>query len=272
MAPLLASLAGLACTVDELPTDLDGVVHHLLQHQELGTDDELARSVLNLDAAIQGARLREPLEGSLSRLSLAEATLLGVSGADPAKAAGIFLGNLVACDPVLLETILTWPEQDAIYPGVYEHFERTYDGSIDAFLAGDVDSLRWSLDYSASVLGSTYTGHTQSLMRRVRTPEGVEAPFSTAVLVRYVAPAPATFEEGSNLSYTQDYQFEVYWSRAPGETLHAYAMWREADWGAGLTSESEAVQKLLLSGMATWDEDTEAICAAGGPAAFVEGP
>ena len=50
-----------------------------------------------------------------------------------------------------------------------------------------------------------------------------------------------------------------------GDVLHIYAMWRQADWGAGFTSENEAVQRLLLNGLEDWDHTTDELCAEGLP-------
>jgi hypothetical protein len=263
---LIAVFAGCK-NVEEIPADLDGVLHYLWQSLDDGTPAELAEGVVNLDRALDAKSLTEATDGSLSRLTKAEVEPLGVVDRDPADAAGIFLGNVVHCPLPEVVEIVTWPAQDELYPGVYDSYDRTYHGDIGAFLAGDPDELRWDLDYAAAVLGASYTGRTEALLRRVdgSAYEDGEAPFDEAYLVRFFAPEPADFEEGSSNTFDQDYQFEVYWSRRPAETLHAYAMWREADWGAGFTSEHESVQRLLLNGMADWDKDTDKICAEGGP-------
>jgi hypothetical protein len=163
----------------------------------------------------------------------------------------------------MVAEIFTHPDQAELYPGVYDTYQRDYGGDRDDWLAGDVDTLTWSLDYSASILGSTYSGQTEATLRRA-IPDG-DAPFTEAHLVRFFAPEPNVFEGDSEKSFEQDYQFEVYWSRADGQTLHAYGMWRQANWGFGFTSEDESVQRILLNNMANWDDDTEVICADGGP-------
>lgn len=266
MLPLLTAI--LACKkVEEIPADLDGVVHYLWQEHEAGDPESLARGLVNLDRAMDGATLDEAFDGTLTRLARSEVEPLGVTDRDPADAAGIFLGNLIRCDLDLVAEVVTWPDQATLYPGQYDFYDRTYDGEIGPFLSGRVDHLAWTLRYGASVLGSSYTGHTEALMRRV-DPAELEALGSgvrAAYLVRFFAPEPAEFEEGSSKTFDQDYQFEVYWQRRSGETLHAYAMWREANWGTGFTSEDESVQRLILNGMADWDADTDEICAAGGP-------
>lgn len=266
--PLL--LSALGCKkVEDVPADLDGAMHFLWTHLEEGTDEELVSGVISLDGALGGATLEETTDGSISRLTAPEVEPLGVTDRDPALAAGIVMGNLITCNVEMVAEILTWPEQDVLYPGVYQSYARTYHGDIGTFLDGGADTLEWSLDYGAKVISSDYTGHTEALMRRVGTEAfgEEETSITKAYVVRYFAPDPAVFEEGSSRTFEQDYQFEVYWNRGSGETLHAYSMWRQANWGVGFTSEDESVQRLLLNGMADWDKDTDDICAEGGPAA-----
>lgn len=263
LAPLL--LLAACKPVETLPDDVDGVFHWLWDHHDEGLSADLADGVTHLDAALGGASLVAPTDGTISRLTADEVIPIGVTDRDPAKAAGIFLGNRIDCGPQKVAEIFTHPDQDVLYPGVYDDFLRTYHGDRDAWLAGDIDTLEWSLDYTTSVLGSAYTAHTEATLRRVRPDPSADAPFEQAYLVRFVAPEPAVFDGDSGKSFDQDYQFEVYWSRSDGETLHAYAMWREANWGLGFTSEDEGVQRLLLNNMAGWDADTETICADGGP-------
>jgi hypothetical protein len=261
LVPLLA--LGGCKKVEEVPADLDGVMHFLWQGVATGDDAALAEGVLNLDAALGGATLEDTTDGSISRLSATDVAPLGITDRNPADAAGIFMGGRILCALSMVAEIVTFPDQAVIYTGVYDFYDRAYDGEIDPFLAGDPDELGWSIDYGASVIGSSYTGHNEAFLRRVDI--GPDGPFDTAYLARYYAPEPAVFEEGSSKTFDQDYQFEVYWSRIPGETLHAYAMWRQADWGSGFTSEGEDVQRLLLNAMADWDRDTEKICEDGGP-------
>lgn len=255
----------LGCQVVEIPVDLDGVVHHAWQIHEDGADEELAGTLVALDAAVGGATLAEAFDGTLSRLSAEQVAPLGVTDRDPALAAGIFLQNVMTCDLDAVVAILTWPDQAELYTDAYDAYVRAFVGDSEAFLAGGVDTLAWEADYETRVLGSSYTSHTVASLRRVPAEELEGTGITAAYAARYFAPEPAVFEEGSGKTFDQDYQYEVYWSRDPGLTLHAYAMWRQADWGAGLTSDDEAVQRLVLNGMADWDTDTEAICAAGGP-------
>lgn len=272
---LLLTLPGLlACKkVEEIPADLDGVMHYLWQELEDGEEPTLGAGVQNLHTALGGDALQEATDGSISRLSADEVEPLGVTDRDPADAAGIFLGNVIHCALPTVVEIFTWPDQAGLYEGVYESYTRTYDGDLDAFLDGETDVLTFQIDYESKVLGSSYTAHTLAYVRRVSAAAAVEeglldegqAAFAEAYLARFHAPEPAQFEEGSNKTFEQDYQLEIYWDRGAAETLHAYAMWRQADWGSGFTSEDEGVQRLLLNGMEDWDKDTDRICAEGGP-------
>lgn len=248
--------------VDPLPADLDGAVHYLWGRLDGAPEAEVHAGVVALDAALDGATLTDATDGSISRLTAEEVASLGITDRDPADAAALFIANRIDCGLDDVVDIFTAPNQDELYPGVYASQARTYEGDRDAFLTGEVDDLRWSLTYETAILGSRYTGRTEAYLRRVRPDPTSEAPFGASYLVRFHAPEPAVFEDGAAKSFTQDYQFEVYWAREDGATLHAYAMWREADWGAGFTSEDEGVQRLLLNGMKDWDDDTARICAA----------
>lgn len=255
----------LGCRVAEIPEDLDGLVHYAWQKHETGTDEELAATVAALDHAIGGATLEEAFDGTVSRLSIDEVAPLGITDRDPSLAAGIFLQNVVACDLDMMAAIVTWPAQDELYADVYDAYARTYVGDLELFLSGAADFLEWEVNFEARVLGASYTSSTNALLRRIPENALRETEITGAYVARYFAPTAAVFEEGSEKTFEQDYQYEVYWERASGQTLHAYAMWRQANWGVGLTSEDEAVQRIVLNGMESWDDDTEEICAAGGP-------
>ena len=149
MLVVLLALGGCK-KVEDIPADLDGVVHYLWDNLEAGSDAALADGVVNLDHAMDGATLTEAFDGSISRLSAGQAEAVGVTDRDPADAAGIFLGNVIHCTLPMVAEIVTWPDQAALYTGVYDRYSRDYEGEIGPFLAGDPDELRWSLEYEAS--------------------------------------------------------------------------------------------------------------------------
>lgn len=262
---LVAALSMSGCKkVEPAPAALDDLFHFYWQRIDGGTDEELAEALVNLHAAIDGDTLEDPVDGTVSDLTRAEADLVGVP-ADPSLAAGIFLANTFACDWGQLEEILSYGEQDELYEGVYNHYTRTFAADRDAWLAGQPDRLEYVLTYESVVLSSTYNASADGTLRRVDRPDPEWSPFGTFLVQRSVMPEPGAFEEGSSKSMDQDYQLEVYWSPEDGRILHAYAMWRQADWGAGIDSDSETAQRVLLNNLVAWDQDTESLCADGRP-------
>ena len=116
------------------------------------------------------------------------------------------------------------------------------------------------VSYSATILGTSYTADLLSGVRRI--PE--LSPFGPALVTAAWLTGPADFDSDSK-SMDQDYQVEIYYERSPGEILHAYGVWREADFGSGFTSNDEGVQRLLLNSLADWDDTTVELCAEGRP-------
>ena len=62
----------------------------------------------------------------------------------------------------------------------------------------------------------------------------------------------------------QDYQLELYWTLGRAR-VHAYGMWRQADFGSGFDMEGESASGTLLNNLLDWDDDTAALCAEGRP-------
>lgn len=101
-------------------------------------------------------------------------------------------------------------------------------------------------------------------MRYLPEIDGELSPYGPVLFGRTFMPEPAEFE-GDSKSLDQDYQLEVYYERASGEILHAYGLWREADFGVAGTMETEGIQRLLLNNLRSWDDETEKLCEEGRP-------
>ncbi len=54
-----------------------------------------------------------------------------------------------------------------------------------------------------------------------------------------------------------------FWER-DGVVLHTYALWRQADWGPGSTSEREGIQRVAFNALRDRDDDNEKACEEGG--------
>jgi len=239
-------------------------MHYLWEQFEVGDDAQIHEAVVNLHAAVDGATLEDAWDGSLTPLTTEHAALVGVEDRNPAEAPGFVLVHPIACDLDHLDTILAYPDQDELYTGVYDAYERTWTSNRRAYLDGEVDVLTWDLEYQASVLGSTYTGTAKGMLRRVQAIDDEVSPFGTVLLARAHMPEPVVFERG-NKSMDQDYQLEIYYERVEDDIVHTYGMWRQADFGNGFTSENEVVQRLLLNGLEDWDHTTNDLCEDGVP-------
>ncbi|MEZ4321075.1 MAG: hypothetical protein R3F61_26585 [Myxococcota bacterium] len=253
-SPLLLVFATLVgCRkVEPAPDDLDGLLHFFWQNAE-SEDDVLAEGFASLDAS-SGAALEDVIDGNVSRLTLEEAQLVPSVDADPANAAGIFMLNTFACDPEKLRELLVVPNQDELREGTYEAYERRFLSDRAAYEAGQVSTIDWEISLSAQIVLSDYSSELRGGVRDIAAPSG------PAFVQRTWFTEPASFE--NNNTWTQDYQLELYYERAPGEIVHLYGMWRELD-VAGFTSENSGVQRQVLNGMKDWDDDTETLCAGG---------
>ena len=256
-------LLGACKKVEPAPEGLDELFHYGWQNFDSPEDEELAAAVVNLHPAIEGGSLEDTLDGSLSTLSADDIGLVGRDGVDPALAAGMYIARPVACDLDTLARILVAPNQHELYTGVYDAYERAYDGSGEDFASGATDALTWELEYTSSLLGATYTASAVGSLRRVPVIDDELSPHGESIWFRAYAPVPAEFEGDNNKNVNQDYQLEAFWEPEPGRILHVYAMWREANYGSGYDTSSEGVQRIIVNNMAKWDDTTEELCADG---------
>jgi len=77
---------------------------------------------------------------------------------------------------------------------------------------------------------------------------------------------PAVFTAGGGDSaFDQDYQIELYYERAPGRTLHFYALWRQFNIST-LTSESDLYVNIVLGNLSDFDDRSSKVCKDNAPA------
>ena len=261
---LIGSLAGsIGCRkIDPAPEDFDALLHYFWQKANEGSDAEIAEGVRNLHEAIGGDTLDGPQDGTLSRLTNEETAFIELD-ATPDTAAGIYLLNPYQCSFDDLTTIVTHLDQQLLYPGVYDGYERDYTTSREAFVDGQTNRLEWDLHYGATLLGSSYTATVKSMMRRVPNIGDEASEIGDFLLWQAYIEEPADFGDSAK-SLTQDYQIDLYYP-INGRIIHAYGIWREANYGAGFSTESEAVQRITLNNLIDWDEQTETYCMEGIP-------
>jgi len=248
--------------IEPAPEAFDEIMHYLWYKADSGTDEELAEAIRNLHTAIDGNALEEPKDGTVSQLSELEIDFVGANS-DPQDAPGIYLLNPFVCPLEELTEIVTHPNQDILYPGVYESYQRNYTNSREDFVSGSSNRLNWTLEYEARLLGSSYTASLLSLLRRVPSLDEEQSPFGEFLVWQAYLTEPADFGD-SGKSLDQDYQIDIYYPYN-NTIIHAYAIWREAFYGAGFSTEDEAVQRITLNNLIDWDEETERLCAEGLP-------
>ncbi|MEQ1567805.1 MAG: hypothetical protein ABMA64_19350 [Myxococcota bacterium] len=248
--------------VEPAPTELDGLLHWMWQRYDETDDEAMAEALVNLDAAIDGASVDEPRDGTIARMTAEEAALVGVTDRDPQDAIGLYLVNAFPCEWDDLTRVLSYPQQEELYLDVYDTYARTFDaGSArDPWLAGDQLRIDYDIDYSATVLGASYTVAARGALRTIPELDDEASPFGAFLVQRSYMPTPAVYAEETDKSLDQDYQLEVYWEHG-GQIVHAYGLWRQANYGTGFDSESESAQRLLLNELADWDTTTSESCA-----------
>lgn len=258
-------LLAIGCkAVNPAPADLDGLLHWFWQEYEAGTDEDLHGGVRNAFEVVDLDALAEDVQdGSLTRLDADEAAIVGVTDRDPAEAVGLYLLSRLDCDMDTLTPILWAPDQDLLYPGIYDAYDRSFTSSTADFESGAADTLTWDTAYTGSYLGASYDAETKGGLRRLPEVDAEVSPHGVVILQRTYMPWPAVWEN-DNKVFDQDYQIEVYVADGEGGVLHLYGLWRHAEYGSGFDSDNESVQRLLLNALADWDETTEALCLDGG--------
>ncbi|MBN2799100.1 MAG: hypothetical protein JXX28_08120 [Deltaproteobacteria bacterium] len=260
---LLLALSGCKA-VAPAPEDLDGLLAWMWRSYDQGDDADLAEAIRNLDEAIGAEAMDGVSDGTLSDLLPEDAARVGIEDRDPAGAQGLYLVRDYPCTLAQLEPILYALPQAEQYPDVYDSYVRAYTSDLDDYLARNTPALSWEVDYAATLLGDSYQAHIEGGLRYLGALEPAETPWGPVLISRVYLPQAAQFDAGSGKSMNQDYQLEIFYEREPGRIVHAYGMWREADYGSGLSLEDGAVQRILLNNLSDWDDQTAALCAEGG--------
>lgn len=258
---LLIATAGCR-PVPEAPEDVDGLMHYFWQKVDAGEDDEIAQGVVNLHAAIDGDGLDETEDGQLTSLDVDEIALVG-SDADPTEAVGIYMVNPLTCDLETVDDIVIALHQDELYDS-FDAYERTYTSDEAAYSSREVSTLTWTVEYTVTVtLAGTYSATLRSGARWVPALNDDLSPFGPVLITWSTLAEPGEFEGGDGV-FDQDYRVEVYYQPDAGRVIHSEAIWRHMDAGL-VTMESEDIRRLVLDGLADWDDQTDVICEAGGP-------
>ena len=260
---MLVLLSVLGCkNVDPAPAGLDDLAHYFWDHFDDAETDALSAGIINLHAAIDGDSRADVTDGSISNLSLDQLAIVGMEHEDPSDAYGVFLANLVeGCSLEEIEYLTYAANQDELHPGTYVSYDRDYTTDIDSYLAGEEELLTWLTTYEVSGFASDYIASLDGWLRRVPELETVSTPYGPVLISRAVLTEPAYFSGSDERALFQDYQLEIYYERAPEEILHFYIIWRDMVPLANQDFSAESTQRLVLDGLATWDEDSESYCA-----------
>lgn len=253
----------LACkNVEPAPEGLDDLAHYFWDHFDDGDTEALNAGVVNLHAAIDGDTRSDITDGSISNLSVDQLAIVGMEQEDPSDAYGIFIANLIeGCDLEQIEFLTYAENQDELHPDTYVDYGREYTSDIDAYLAREEEQLTWLTTYEVSGFASDYIASLDGWLRYLPEVDAETTPHGPVLVSRGVLTEPAYFSGSDERALFQDYQLEVYYERAPGEILHFYVIWRDMVPLANQDFSSESTQRLVLDGLADWDEDSEAWCA-----------
>ncbi len=246
--------------VEPAPKALDRLFPYFFTEIDNGTNEDLAFGIRELDRMVEKEEVEDLLDGSITKLSRSDLAVIDMDDRDPSGAFGVFMLNRVSCSFGQLEEILYYKNQDELYDGVYDRYNRTFTSDKQAYIDRDTFELTWDVDYDATIVGTSYTSKVKGKLRRVPDLGKEETPYGAFLVARAYIPQPADFGSSSSKSLTQDYQIEMYYKVSSSEVLHAYGIWREANFGGSLTSENEGTQRLLLNSLEDWDKDTEKLC------------
>ncbi len=195
-----------------------------------------------------------PMQGTYTDLTVDEAALVAVEwDADPADATGFFLVDTLDCSSDELMDALTNPDQPEVYPDNYTAYSREFTSDIDAFLAGDADTVTWDTNYSVDIVLGQYDTFVHGGAFRIEV-DG-EIGFAT----RTWAPNKAV-TESEDVALDQDYQIEVYYP-AEGGMVHIYGMWRQFQTNDQSTQDNPDLAGIILLGMKGYFDDTSTYCA-----------
>lgn len=264
LAACVVLLISVGCQdVEPAPEDLDGLFHYTWAKYADGLDEELAQAVTNFDVAVDAEGLEEVIDGSLSEFTRDEMDLVDMRGdADPGELAGMYLANSLDCTLAQVEAIVTALDQDELYTGEYEAYDRRYTSDADAYWAREASHLAWDVDISAEfVAGAMYSEFIHGGARYVPDVDDQVSPFGPGLVTRTWMPEEAQFDN-DDYYFTQDYQLEIYYEREPGRVIHLYGLWRHSGW-LDLNTDDEFLVRQILNALAAWDARTVELCGSG---------
>jgi len=229
-------------------------------------DDDVRRAIDDIDGVVTRVGAY-PVQVKIGDLTKDDLALVGKT-TDPGPPQGMLLVSDLDCSLAEAEKLVVAKNQTALYPGLYDTYERNFapGSSIQDYLAGRSRTVVWRTDYTASLLDRTYASNLTGEARRV---PGASPRGGDVVLARTVLNEPARFLKGGDAEFNQDYQIEAFYEIEPRKVRHFYALWREFR-VSGLTSESDLYVNIVLGNLRDFDVRSSKICRDGAPAASFE--
>ncbi len=260
----LPALLGACRDVEPAPVDLDGLLHHFWQNARHGDEESLAQGAINLHSAALAGSLEDPLDGLLSSLDEQETDLAGLAReVNPSQAVGLFMVNPLACRLESVEAIAIFLEQGKLYD-TFESYSRSYTSDLQAYQQRSADRLTWEVSYEVDIpLAGIYQAQLAGGARWVPALSDDLSPYGPLLVTWSVLTEPAVFEDPENV-FDQDWRVEIFYEPSAGRTIHAEGLWRHMEAGV-VSTDSENIQRMILNGLADWDERTEELCAEGLP-------
>lgn len=224
-------------------------------------DDAVRAAVRNFDDVV--ARAGElPVKVTIGRLPKEDLAAIGFdTKADPASAQGMLVISELDCSLDQISKMLTAKNQPALYPQVFDTYDRTYKTNIQDFLGGAAPQLDWSTTYSASALGVSYESTVVGSARHVANATSDGQP---VLIGRLYLDGPAKILKGDDTEYLQDYESALYYPRGENKVLHFYAIWRQLH-VSGLSSDSDFYIASTLGGLIDFEKRTSKVCRDGQP-------
>lgn len=269
---LISLLALAACKKAEpAPEDAEAAAKWLYEHYDDGESAAIGAAITVLHDDLDVGAMTDALQTTMTPLSADAVAAVGrdagdVDADDPRVASGelvrledqqgLLIGSVIGCTLEDVEALLAAADQDEIHGG-YDAYARDREGSGDAYFARETDRLEWTTDYTITPIpGSTYHATIHGGLRFVADPEFA---YGDIVLGRASLPDPGVFESGSGY-FRQDYQLDMLWERAPGETVHLFGLWRDLE-VAGFHSSDAGFISLVSDRSVEADEEIAELCA-----------
>lgn len=232
-----------AACVHDAPRELDALLHYFWEEFE-SPPAIIQPAVTNLHIALSGDDLASRRDGNLKDLEPSSILRLAIdSKPNSSNASGFFMARKFECDFAQLEKISYWIDQKSLYGSAYEKYTRQHTSDLDSYLNRNVDTLTWNSEYTTQIGAATFTAQNRNTMRYV------EGPSDLGPILLRRSWLPITAEASSGSSFRQDYQLEIYYRRADGKIVHAYAVWRDMNVG-GITDEQDFFASIMIDQMA----------------------